>query len=252
MFAIVGVVHAEDGEGFFGNFMQKREAKVEEVKEKSENRLRERDERFASTTARIEDRLEKREARATTSPRFASTTIRIEDRLRDREDRFASTTAKIRAKIDERLNRIASTTQVWKQKMTDKFTSGVENRISKVVDNLTDALTKLTSADVKLLQRIKTLQENNIDTTVAEGLIKTAETKLDSAKTQVSLLKSSVEGVLAGGVSTSTKATIKTKLEDARNAVKDAHKAFVNVQENLKPGFNKVRTATSTATSTNQ
>ena len=95
---------------------------------------------------------------------------------------------------------------------------------------------------------ISKLKAKNIDTSKAETLLVDAQAKLATATQNVTTLGSSVNSVLAENISTSTKATIKTKIADVQKSVKDAHAAYVKVTENLQS--DRTDTATSTATTT--
>lgn len=188
------------------------------------------EERRASTTAKIEDRLE----------RQASTTVRLEDRLEKR----ASTTKK----IEERADRMASSTEERKLRLEEKFKVGVSNKIAKVNDRLEDAINRLKLTDQRITDHIARLKANNVTTTNADALLISAEAKLLSATEKVTTLNTSLQTILASNISTTTKNSIKAKTSEANAYVKTAHEAFIKVVESLKPGQNKTGTSTATTT----
>lgn len=178
--------------------------------------------------------------------KLASTTAKITARINEREDRIASTTAK----LEVRNERVASSTEARKARLEDKFKTGVSNKIAKVVDTLGDAISRIKSIDTRIVAHIAKLKAKNINTSKAETLLVDAQAKLSTATQNVTALESSVNSILTGNISTSTKATVKAKIVSVQKSVKDAHAAYVTVTENLKS--DKTETATSTATTTAQ
>lgn len=195
-----------------------------------------------------QNQLEERKAK------LASSTARVMEKINDREAKLASTTARIEEKIAERAAKIASSTAARKERLADKFKKGTENKIAQVVDQLSDVLNNLKNIDGRIISRIAKYKAENIDTSKAESLLPDAQTKLLAATDKVNTLQTSIQAALQAGVSTTTRAAIKTKIADVRNSVKAAHAAYILVIENLKPGENAPKSATSsvsTATSTN-
>ena len=217
--------------GRWSKYYEQKQKNIEQEREK----LGKLKDRFASTTENMKVRAENR---------LASTTARINARINEREERLASSTARFEA----RQEKIASSTEARKARLEDKFKTGVSNKIAKVVDRLGDAINRIKSIDTRVAAYIAKLKTKNIDTSKAETLLVDAQAKLATATQNVSTLQSSVSSVLSGTISTSTKATIKTKIADVQKSVKDAHAAYVTVTENLKSDTGEV--ATSTATST--
>lgn len=211
--------------GRWSKYYEQRQKNLEQEKEK----LGERKEKLASTTAKISAKINERE------DRIASTTAKLDARIKEKEDRLASSTAR----FEER-----------KARLEDKFKTGVSNKIAKVVDRLGDAITRIKSIDTRIVAHIAKLKAKNIDTSKAETLLVDAQAKLSTATQNVTTLESSVNSILTGNISTSTKATVKAKIASVQKSVKDAHAAYVTVTENLKS--DKTETATSTATTTAQ
>ncbi len=221
--------------------LTEQKAKLDEQKKRIEEqrgKLEEQRLKRASTTIRIEDRLQNRE------DRVASTTIRIEDRLQNREDRVASTTLK----LQDRAQKIASSTEAKIVRLAEKFKTGISNQIANVNDRLGDALFRLKSTDERIVAHIAKLKTNNVDTSTADALLINAQAKLTTATEKVSALKTSLGSMLGTSISTTTKNTIKAKTTEANTYVKAAHDAYVKVVESLKPGRNTVGTSTATTT----
>ena len=183
--------------------------------------------------------------------RLASSTARFQEQIKNKEAKLASSTAKLQEKIVEREAKITSSTALRQEKLAEKFKTGVSNQIAQVVDNLTGVLDNLKDIDTRITTRIAKLKSENVDTAKAESLLPDAQAKLTTATSEINSLQTSVQSVLASGVSTTTKAAVKAKITEVRNSVKAAHAAYVQVIENLKSGQNKVENSTSTATSTN-
>lgn len=222
--ALVGtnIALAETATSTFGNnnrWEQTRE-KLNEQKTKFEERKI----RIASTTAKIEDR--------------------IENRIENRENKIASGTAR----MEDRQEKRASSTEARRIRLEEKFKTGIANQISKVNDRLGDAIERLKRTDDRLVAHIVKLKARNVDTSKADLLLVDAQAKLVIATEKVNTLKTSLESILTTNISTTTKNTIKAKTAEANTYVKAAHEAYVKVVESLKPGINT--TATSTATTT--
>lgn len=194
----------------------------------------------SSRESKLQKQLDERKAK------LASSTTKIQEQLKEREAKLASTTEKLNAKFAEREAKIASSTIARQEKLADRFKTGVSNQIAKVIDNLTEVLNNLKSIDARIVSRIAKLKAENIDTTKAESLLPDAQTKMTTAIDKINSLQTSVSSVLAGGVSTTTKATIKAKITDVRNSVKAAHEAYVQVIKNLKSDKAAPENSTST------
>ena len=225
--ATAGIVSAQTTTGSttgrWSKYYEQKQKNLEQEKEK----LSERKEKFASTTANMRTRLENREIH------LASTTAKINARINEREDRLASSTARFEAQ---------------KIRLEDKFKTGTSNKIAKVVDTLGSAISRIKSIDERIVAYISKLKAKNIDTSKVETLLVDAQAKLATATQNVTTLQSSVDSVLSGSISTSTKATIKTKIANVQKSVKDAHAAYIKVTENLKSDVSNVATSTATTT----
>lgn len=267
--ALVGAqaAQAEDattsnsGGGWLGKFFPQ---KAENLQNR-ENKIEDRVQKIASTSARIEDRLQGREQK------IASTTARIEDkfgnastspefqaRLKEREQQMASTSARILEReahlasttrmLEQKFEDRASSTKARVEKLAEKFTTGIENQIGRVVDSLNQIISNLKNINDRITSRIEKLKADNVDTSVAESLFADAQTKLAAATDQINLLQSGVSATLTDGISTTTKETIKTKIATVRDSVQAAREAYVKVVTNLKT----ISPQEGTATSTNQ
>ncbi|MEI7513551.1 MAG: hypothetical protein WCJ74_02945 [bacterium] len=223
-----------DKPGIWGRLFGQNQEKIDQQKVK----LEEQRARIENERAKLEEQRLKR----------ASTTARIEDRLQNREGRIASTTAKLEAREEKR----ASSTALRMARLEEKFKTGVSNKIAKVNDRLGDAIDRIVKIDTRLVAHIAKLKAKNIDTSASDALLVDAKAKLTTAEEKVSTLKTSLESMLGTNISTTTKNTIKAKTAEANTYVKAAHEAYVKVVESLKPGKNKEdkNNATSTATTT--
>lgn len=227
--------------GFWGSIFGPKKEKLDEQK----IRLDERKEKFASTTAKIEELRKERESK------MASTSAKIEDRIKDRQIKMASTTLK----LQERIGNKASSTEAKRLRLEDKFKSVQSKQIGKINDRLADAIERIRNIDTRLKAHILKLKARNVDTTKADALLVDAEAKLKLAEDKVTALNTSLQAILTENISTTTKNTIKTKTMEANSYVKDAHGAYINVVKNLKPGqygngSGSGTTTKSTATST--
>lgn len=199
---IAGAQTTTTNESGLGKFIEQRQQNINDMKTKLENR----------------------------KVKLASTTEKIKGKIMEREGRIASTTAK----FEERKEKIASSTAARKVRLEERFKDGVSNKIAKVVDRLGDAINRIKDIDSRIVSRIAKLKAANVDTSKVDALLVDAQAKLKAASDNVLNLESGVGSVLTGGVSTSTKASIKTKITDVNASVKAAHAAYVKVIENIK------------------
>ncbi len=199
--------------------------------------LENRKEKLASTSTKVAEKFKEREEK------LASTSTKVAEKFKEREEKLASTTAK----FEERMQNRASSTQARITKLADRFKTGVSNKIANVVDRLGDVINHLKDIDTRIVSRIQKLKSANVDTTKADSLLVDAQTKLATATQNVSSLTSSVQLLLTNGVSTTTKASVKTKIAQVQDSVKVARAAYTKVVENLQ---SEKTTETSAATTT--
>ncbi len=197
--------------------------------ESKKSLIEQRQERLEQEKAKLEERKTK----------MASTSAQIEARLRERDGKLASTTAR----LQEREERRASSTEARRERLEERFKTGVSNQIAKVNDRLGDAIERLTKTDTRLKAHIAVLKAKNVDTAKADALLVDAEAKLATATEKVTTLATSLQSMLSGTISTTTKSTIKAKTAEANTYVKATHEAFVKVVVSLKPGINKTATS---------
>ena len=172
----------------------------------------------------------------------------------------SSTEARLKAKADleTRKDAIKDSVQELRDNAVAKMNSAMSKLLMKIGERFQAAVARLQKLSDRIDSRIAKMEAENIDVTKAKSLLVTAKAKIEIAKISSSKIASSTP-LLASTTATTTDA-LKTEyakfraiISAAKNDLKTAHSALIDVVKNLKPGFNKSRTATSTkATSTDE
>jgi hypothetical protein len=167
----------------------------------------------------------------------------IQDKIEARKEavkqNVASRTEEIKNNVAERRQNVAS-------KMEErliKFVSNVIERLNAAADRL-DVLTQ------RINSRITKMEAKNIDVKEAKNLLVTAKAKIETAKASIALITLNTDPSTSSGQAASTTASTlksafgvtKLQIEKAKQDLKAAHAALVDVVNSLKPGKNATTT----------
>ncbi len=170
---------------------------------------------------------------------------------------FAETNKEtIKSEIDAKKESIKNSVEERRQNAVNKIKERINKFVENVVARYEAATNRLETLADRIESRITKIESRNIDVIEAKELLTVARSKIETAKISVANIASTTSISSLASTTGAIKKEfedIKTQMERAKEDIKIAHAALVNVVENLKPGDNKMRnstTATSTATTT--
>lgn len=181
--------------------------------------------RASTTQIRKDVRIEMKDNRAEMEARAKDKRVEVE---------------KKRAEIkDEQQKKRLEIARKQTELVTRRLEAAIE-RVQKLSDRVSERLTKL--------------EANGVNTTVSRGHIAEAKTKLDEARTKTAAVKLAVETALASATASSTPKdamkNVQSLVKDTANTIQEAHRHVALSISTIKPGINKPRPATTTATTT--
>jgi len=147
----------------------------------------------------------------------------------------------IKAELEAKKEALVSAVQEKKQSVIDQIKIRMDQFVQKVVERLGAANNRLEKIAGRIDSRIAKMQAQNIDVAAAKTLLATARTDIETAQTSTAMITAD----FASSEATSTAAlrdeytVVKTEIEKAKNDIKTAHAALVDVVNSLKPGSNK-------------
>lgn len=164
----------------------------------------------------------------------------------------------IKDEIEAKKEALKNSVEERRQNVTDKIEERVLQFIQKIIERFDAATNRLIILSERIDSRISKMKVAGIEVTEAEKLLTEARLKIKTAETSVINISFEIDS-LATTTASTTKETVKEKfeitklqIEEAKENLKEAHAALVDVINSLKPGYNKLKNsvATSTATST--
>lgn len=156
----------------------------------------------------------------------------------------ASTTrGEMKQKIEDRRGEIQVKKDEMRNNMEGKRMEIMKKHGERIVARLNAALGRLMNIADRLDSRIKKFEEKGFDTTKAKADIAIAKTKIDAAKTKIDAAKIAIAGIILDNSAATTTPgdiisgkikLIKEQVRTAETALKEAHKALVQVVIDLK------------------
>lgn len=134
-----------------------------------------------------------------------------------------------------------STSAVNMEKMIEKINQFVDNII---IGRYGAALNRLESLVSRIESRMTRIEAKNIDVSEAEKLLATAKTKIQIAKVSSADIASTTNNTSFGTTTSALKENfkaIKAQITKAKEDIRAAHAALVDVVKSLKPGDNKLK-----------
>src|SRR3989344_1603302 len=166
----------------------------------------------------------------------------IQEKLKDKRlELKATTTSNIKAKLDNVRMDAKQKVEEKRAEIKKRLEAGVKERIKKhtaqIMRHLRATRERLTKLAERVETRINKLKENGVYTEESEALLTTAKAKITTATQAIELIPRELETALAG---TTTQrdafAEIKTIVQKSETALKEAHRALVDVISSLKVG----------------
>lgn len=120
--------------------------------------------------------------------------------------------------------------------------SGVKERfglfIDRVMDRFNAVMDRFDKIVLRIESRISKIKSEGGKTEEVEALLTTAKGKMDVAKASIAEIKSKADLAIAGDLK-ALYPSVREQIKKAKEDVKLAHEALVDVIKNLKPGANK-------------
>lgn len=165
----------------------------------------------------------------------------------------------IRDQVEAKKEAVQNQMEERRSNALDKIKERVSDLMAKVIKRFEAAVERLEKLSDRIESRIKKMEAGGIDVIKAKELLATANLKIEVAKASVAGITLPLTNTVSGTSSTTALvkekySLLRTQIAEAKEDIKAAHAALVDVIRNLKPGANKVRTganATTTATTTN-
>ncbi len=161
----------------------------------------------------------------------------------------------IKDEINARKETVKNSVDTIRQNAIDKIKEQIDQFVQNIVERFDAATGRLEKLADRIDSRIAKIEANKIDVTQAKELLVTARAKIEIAKTSTLYIDTNI----ASSTATSTAAlkeeygVVKIQIEKAKEDIKTAQTALLDVVNSLKSGDNKLKNSTaSTATTTNQ
>ncbi|KKP56434.1 MAG: hypothetical protein UR80_C0003G0012 [Parcubacteria group bacterium GW2011_GWB1_35_5] len=170
---------------------------------------------------------------------------RVEERKEGLKNKIEERREELKQNLEQKREEIKNRVEERRQNTTDQITERVNKFISKIIERFSTAANRLDILVIRIESRIEKIEARDIDVTEANDLLVIAKTKIETAKTSISLI--ALPEIIDPAASTTASAikeafeTTKTQIEQAKKDLKAAHAALVEVIKSLKPGDNKLR-----------
>lgn len=200
---------------------------------------------FTNTRAQMETREKALRAGTTVPKQTQGSTFGEKKRelMEKRAEALRASTTAARANIkDEAMKKRFAVAR----KQTELVTKRLEAAIARV-QKLSD----------RVSERLNKLETEGVNVSVSRSHLANAKVKLEEARTKTAAVKLAIETIYANATATSGAATTTPKhvfkdvqglVKDATKSIQEAHRDVALAISNVKPGLNKPRPATTTAT----
>lgn len=169
-----------------------------------------------------------------------------EERLERRDDmreKASSTRAEIQERREEMKDR-AEARRAFATSTRVRVEAKIASRAPEVSAKLVAATERLAEISGKITARLEKIEASGKDMTEGKNLLVSANALIEAAKVKAEAV--STVAVFSDDIEESFEA-LKTATKEAREAIKEAHSALVNVIKGIKPGIAPSVNATSSA-----
>ncbi|MFH0804027.1 MAG: hypothetical protein V1896_00275 [Candidatus Zambryskibacteria bacterium] len=149
----------------------------------------------------------------------------------------------LRQEMASRTDAIKSSVQERRQNAVDKVIERINQFVSNIIKRYDAATNRLEILADRIDSRITKIESGNIDVSKAKELLTVARAKIEIAKAGVNDIASTTSNTTFGSTTATVKKdfeVIKIQIEKAKEDIRVAHAALIDVVENLKPGQNKL------------
>lgn len=154
----------------------------------------------------------------------------------------------LKQEMEQRKETIKNSIEERRQNIADKIEVRTSQFVQNVIKRLNAAADRLDILMQRIESRIAKIKERNIDTSAAEELLSVAQSKISEAKTSIAAISFQPNTDSDSASASTTNDVIKeafestrVQIELAKQNLKEAHSALVDVIKNLKPGDNKLK-----------
>lgn len=157
----------------------------------------------------------------------------FEENKEERRDLFETNMAERRELFaenqEERRARIASTTEAWKERISEKVQELVTKRAEHAISLMYAMHDRLVGFAERIEARIAVLEEGGADVGEAQTLLEVAREKLDDAKTAIEAVEDGIVDAFESENPRENLGKVKELLAPAKEALRSAHQALVEV-----------------------
>lgn len=183
-------------------------------------------------------------------------------------DRIETRKEEVKQDVASKTEAIKNSVQERKQTITDKMEEQVNKFTERLRERYDAAVNRLDVLTLRIESRIAKIKAVDIDVSEAEELLIDAKDKIATAKASIALI-GTPETTTTDSTTSTDSSTVnalknsfgetRAQVAKAKEDLKEAHAALVDVINGLKPGQNKLekemqanKAATTTATTTNE
>lgn len=155
----------------------------------------------------------------------------------------------VREGLEGRKEAIKQAVEEKREEIAEKVKERLAEHISKVIERHNAALTRLENVARRIESRITKMEAEGVDVAKSKELLATAKMKITEASVSIAAVKPKADQVLAGDIRT-LYPELKDLISVAKEDLKEAHAALIDVIKNLKPGQNKPQDVSKHSSST--
>ncbi len=145
----------------------------------------------------------------------------------------------IKANIEAKREAVQEAVKERREAVAKQVLERLEKFISTVVTRFESAVERLDTLSARIQSRIDKLAEAGIDVSESQKSLDEAKTKIQLAKDEVAKIKPKADEVV-GGDARALYPELKEVVGKAKEAIKEAHSALIEVVKGLKPGQQKL------------
>jgi hypothetical protein len=174
--------------------------------------------------------------------------------IRTIKDEIEAKREAIKQNVASKTDAIKESVEARRQNALNKIIDRIGQFVANIITRYDAAVNRLEILSNRIDSRIAKTEEQKIDVTKAKELLANAKAKIEIAKTSTL----NITGNIASSTASSTAELkkeyeiVKTEMGKAKEDIKTAHAALVDVVNSLKPGNNKTKDASTTSTGPEQ
>lgn len=182
--------------------------------------------------------------------------VRIEEMERNRENiknEIEEKREALKQRVEQKREEIKNSVEERKQNAADKIIERVNQFAINIINRYEAAVNRLEILADRIEFRMAKIEERSIDVSEAKDLMAVAKTKIEIARASVLDIASTTNDTTFGTTTVAVREdyeVIKTQMRKAKDDIKAAHAALIDVVNSLKPGNNKLKELLQTTSTT--